>query len=336
MKVGKFYPVCFFACAVMFASCSKDNTSVTLVGNWIKRSDFEGVARSEAVAFTIGDKGYVGLGYNGKTRLKDLWEYNLEQDYWTQKASFPDTASGRTSAVAFSIGTKGYITTGNDGENYLKDLWEYDQETNTWTRKADFGGTARYDAVAFNLNNKGYVGTGYDGNYLKDFWQYDPGADSWTQIASVGGSKRVGGTAFVIDGKAYVCCGLNNGSYITDFWMFDPSTESWTEKRKIANVSDESYDDAYAITREYGVAFVINSKAYLTGGINSSILSDTWEYDPATDLWKKKTAFEGAARYGTVALSLGNRGFITTGRSSSYRFDDCWEFLPDADYNKND
>ncbi|NMB51570.1 MAG: galactose oxidase, partial [Bacteroidales bacterium] len=44
-------------------------------GDWIKRSDFEGVARSDAASFSINDKGYVFGGYDGKNRLSDLWEY---------------------------------------------------------------------------------------------------------------------------------------------------------------------------------------------------------------------------------------------------------------------
>jgi N-acetylneuraminic acid mutarotase len=327
---------CYFT-GCLLLSCKDDNTTVVLVGNWVKRSDFEGVARSEAIAFTVGDKSYVGLGFDGKTRLTDLWEYNLDKDYWTQKANF--TGVGRTNSTAFSTDTKGYVGTGSDGENYLKDIWEYNPETNMWKRKADFGGTSRSDAVSFGINNKGYLGTGYDGNYLKDFWQFDPvdgDSGSWKQIASVGGSKREGATTFTIDGKAYVCCGINNGSFVSDFWMFDPSTVSWTEKRQISNVSDQTYDDNYNIVRQYGTAFVISSKAYLTGGISSSLLNDTWEYDPGTDLWTKKAAFEGSSRYNTVSFSVGNRGFITTGRSSSYRFDDCWEFQPENAADAND
>src|SRR5258708_7588024 len=41
-------------------SCTKSTSSdTTLIGNWTKASDFDGNARSEAVAFTVGDFAYI-------------------------------------------------------------------------------------------------------------------------------------------------------------------------------------------------------------------------------------------------------------------------------------
>ncbi len=42
---------------------------------WTKKADFDGVARIQAVGFSIGDKGYIGTG--GRVGYeKDFWEYN--------------------------------------------------------------------------------------------------------------------------------------------------------------------------------------------------------------------------------------------------------------------
>ncbi|HRX10351.1 MAG TPA: kelch repeat-containing protein, partial [Draconibacterium sp.] len=95
-------------------SCG-DEEDEDLMGNWSELSDFDGVPRSDAVGFSIGDKGYIGTGYDGDDRLSDFWEYNPSQNYWTQKADFPGVA--RTGAVGFGIGDKGYIGTGYDGDN---------------------------------------------------------------------------------------------------------------------------------------------------------------------------------------------------------------------------
>ncbi len=334
MKFKSFYWLPLFI-AVVTGGCKKDNSTETLIGNWVQESDFEGVSRNDAVSFTIGKFGYVGTGYDGLNRLKDFWAYDSDKNYWIRIADLPGDA--RNSAIAFSINGKGYVGTGYSGTDKMKDFWEYDPATDQWTQKADFPGTARYGAVGFSIDNKGYMGTGYDGNYLKDFWEYDPGTDSWQQIVSVIGAKRRDAVAFVLNGKGYICTGINNGSYENDLSEYDPATGLWTEKRKIANVSDESYDNDYSIVRSNATAFVINGKAYITTGTNGSLLGDTWEYDPATDLWDKKTAFEGAARLDAVSFSLdGSRGFVATGRSTSYEFDDIWEFKPLDDYTSND
>ena len=314
-------------------SCSKDDTN-DLVGNWVSVSDFDGLPRSDAVGFSIGTKGYVGTGYDGDKRLNDFWEYDVDKNSWSQKADFPGIA--RNAAVGFATDTKGYIGTGYDGRNKLNDFWEYDPGTNTWNRRADFGGSPRYSAVAMSINNKGYIGTGYDGNFLKDLWEYDPENDTWTQRTSIGGSKRTDAASMVIDGKGYILTGIDNGVYQTDMWEYDPGTDVWTKMRAITNSSSESYDDKYkTIVGTSKVGFSINGKGYLaTGGQSAS--KDVWEYNPITDLWTEKTGFEGSARADAVGFAIGNLGYITTGRSGSYYFDDIWSFNPDAEYNEDD
>ena len=237
--------ISILAAGLIFPSCKSSSTSTTM-GDWQTRSEMDGVARSEAVSFVIGDSAYIATGYDGTYRLADLWQYNPALDSWRQKADFPGTP--RSSAVAFTLNDKGYVGTGYDGANKLNDFWQYDPTANSWKKKADFAGSARYDAVGFAVMNKGYITTGYDGNYLKDFWQYDDVADSWTQMISMGGTKRSGAVAFVYNNKAYVATGNNNGvtTSVNDLWVFDPTADPyWSEKRQITNVSTDSYDDLY-------------------------------------------------------------------------------------------
>src|SRR5258705_10335768 len=79
---------------------------------WTQKANFGGTARSGAVGFSIGSKGYIGTGYvrNESKFLKDLWEYNPSLNIWIRKADLP--GAEREGAVGFSIGNKGYIGTG--------------------------------------------------------------------------------------------------------------------------------------------------------------------------------------------------------------------------------
>jgi N-acetylneuraminic acid mutarotase len=322
--------------SLIFHGCKDDDDdSEDFVGNWIELSDFEGVPRSDAVGFTIGDKGYVGTGYDGTDRLNDFWEYDTERNTWMQKADFPGAA--RNGAVGFGTDTRGYIGTGYDGIKKLKDFWEFNPDSNIWVQKADFGGSARYGAVGFVINNKCYIGTGYDGKYLKDFWEYDPESDMWNQKVSVGGSKRKDAVGFVIYGKGYICTGINNGAYGDDFWEYDPATDTWTEKRSISNATDDDFDDDYtSITGINKTAFSIDGRAFIATGGQGSTSSIVWEYDPVADLWEQKTSFEGVSRIEAVSFTIGNRAYLTTGRSSGYYFDDIWAFEPDSEYDEYD
>ncbi len=313
---------------VLFA-CSKDDSENK--GNWIKQSDFEGVARSSAVSFVIDNKVYIGLGYNvdqDNEYLSDFWLYNATGDYWLKVADFP--GGGRIGAVAFTLNGKAYVGTGYNGKERLNDFWEYDPATNVWTRKADFAGSGRYGAIAFSIGAKGYLGTGYDGSETRDFWIYDPSLDKWTQTVSVGGSKRKDAAVFTMDGKAYVCTGISNGVYQTDLWMFDPVAVTWTQKAAI------NYDDSWTIIRRYAVAFTLNGKGYVGLGENSGVRTDIWEYDPVLDTWNDKTAFEASARQEAVSFVVNNRAFAGLGRSASYYFTDIYEFRPLDAYDEDD
>ncbi len=337
MKIFKDYlflgliSICIISLAAM---CDKDKEE-DLIGNWIEQSDYEGVARGDAVAFAIGNIGYVGTGYDGEDRLTDFWAFDAERNNWTQVAEFE--GKPRQGAVAFAAAGNGYVGTGYDGLAKYKDFWKYNPGANTWDSvEAEFGGLARYGAVAFSIDDIGYVGTGFSGNAEKDFWAYNPSSDSWIQKTSFQ-SKIQDAVAFVIGNEGYICTGYNNGVYSKDFYKYDPSTDSWTALRKVSDVSDESYDDSYTIVRKKAVAFIISGKAYITTGDVGSLKNDVWEYTPSTDLWTTRTNFEGTTRTDAVAFTTENgRGFLATGQSSSLYFDDIWEFKPTETYDEED
>src|SRR5262245_152482 len=95
---------------------------------WNRIADFGGGDRITAVAFSIGDKGYMGTGIGSPSSGNDFWEYDPSTDTWTQKANFGGIP--RYDATGFSIGDKGYLGTGStNGTDYLKDFWEYDPAT---------------------------------------------------------------------------------------------------------------------------------------------------------------------------------------------------------------
>ena len=83
MKIAKNF---LFLCVIslsffyMAVSCKKDDAGVVLVGNWLEDSDYDGDARADAVAFSIGNIGYVGTGYNGDDLLKDFYAYDADRD----------------------------------------------------------------------------------------------------------------------------------------------------------------------------------------------------------------------------------------------------------------
>ncbi|MHC1704131.1 MAG: hypothetical protein AB9846_09515 [Tenuifilaceae bacterium] len=285
----------------------------TLKADWLRKTDFQGLARHGAVGFAIGTKGYIGTGWlTGGTFAKDFWEYDPITNIWTQKADFGGIA--RHSAVSFSIGIKGYIGTGGDGSTVQKDFWEYNPSNNTWTKKADFGGTARREAVGFSIGTKGYIGTG--GNKTKDFWEYDPTTNIWTQKADFGGTGRFYAVGFSIENKGYIGTGYDGGVK-EDFWEYNPSTNNWSQKAGFGGG-----------VRSGAVGFAIGTKGYIGTGYNADKkCKDFWEYDPTTNAWTQKVEFVGDARAYALGFSIGIIGYFGTGNSTG-QLKDFWSFYP--------
>jgi len=323
----------------LFLLVGCDNSDDDPLGNWVKKSDFEGLPRGASVSFVIDGKAYVGLGYNDDDNsttdgyLKDFWVYSPGTDRWDRIADFP--GNGRVASVGFSINGKGYVGTGYDGDDKLKDFWEYDPTANVWTQKDNFLGGARYKAVGFSLNNYGYIGTGYGDDSVDkiDFYRFDPTAASgsqWLKVQSIGGSKRRGATAFTFSGKAYVCTGINNGVSLTDMWEYDPTADTWTKK------TDLDDDDDWTIIRQNASSFVLDNKAYVFLGENSSTLSDVWQYDFANDTWVEMSSFEGSSRSNAAAFAVGGKAIVATGQTGSYYLDDVWEWRPYEESDEDD
>lgn len=153
---------------------------------WKQLGNFSGLpvtGRADCVGFSIGDKGYLGLGGpQGDLFFPNFWEYDPSTDKWKSIKKFKgELGSG---IVAFSINGKGYIGTGyspdlrHHSKDVHSDFWEYDPSENKWTKKPDFAGSPREYAAGFAIGNKGYIGTGMkwvkDDKFgdTKDFWEW--------------------------------------------------------------------------------------------------------------------------------------------------------------------
>ncbi len=93
---------------------------------WTQKSSVAFGTRSKIVAFSIGNKGYAGLGRNlssGET-LSDFWEYDSATDSWSSIIEAPEALQ---SAFFFSRDGKGYIGGGVDSQNHPNQtLYEFD------------------------------------------------------------------------------------------------------------------------------------------------------------------------------------------------------------------
>lgn len=155
-------------------------------------------------------------------------------------------------------------------------------------------------------------------------------------MATFIGGKRTGAITFTIANTAYVGFGRSNsGSQTKDIYSFDPSGGAdgkgvWTR----IEFNDDFEEDDFP-TRAFGLALVINSKAYIVGGEGRS---DVWEYNPLVNGWIETASFPGGGRGFAGGFVVGNIGYLGTGSSSGNGggTDDFWGFDPTIEINDDD
>ena len=93
--------------------------------------DFPGKPRIGAVAFTIKDKAYIGLGKSitdEKTYYKDFWVYDATSNSW-DSLTFEFPGDAVVDAVAFSLNGMGYVGTGLKANGlYSGEFYQFDPQ----------------------------------------------------------------------------------------------------------------------------------------------------------------------------------------------------------------
>ncbi|WP_159469873.1 kelch repeat-containing protein [Dyadobacter sp. 3J3] len=200
-----------------------------LSNSWKAVADFPGLPRQYASAFTVGDVGYVGLGYNlNLGYYQDVYKYDAAADKWTEMATF--LGGKRRGASTFTIGNIAYVGfgTNNSGTN-VRDLYQFEPAGNSgkglWTQKTVFNDddgtfpTPRANALGLVANGLGYI-IGGAGN--SDVWEYDATADIWLEKTPFPGVRGFA-AGFVVNNIIYFGTGGTTSARYDDFWGFDPT-----------------------------------------------------------------------------------------------------------------
>lgn len=292
-----FFLFCSIALLVIFHNGSRVYAQGPNV--WTQKTNYGGVSRDGAFAFSLGSLGYIGGGNNNGSFKNDLWEYNPTTNAWTQKANVP---SNEYLASSFTIGSKAYVGCGYNTGNAF---YEYDGTANAWTAKASMPGTARYITMGFSIGTKGYCGTGYNPNNpynsFSDFYEFDPVANTWTAKASMPGGNRSYAVGFSIGSRGYAGTGNINGNAVRDFYEYDPAGDVWTAKANIGTINR---------LQSFGIA--LNGKGYVGGGGQGNDPNGFYEYDATTNTWTAKANIP-VSRAGAVGFAIGSKLYIGTG-----------------------
>lgn len=126
--------------------------------------------------------------------------------------------------------------------------------------------------------------------------------------------------SFVLNDEIYVL----GGYFSVGFWKYTPSSDSW---KNMGNLP-------FTLSHDYtaGSAFVINGKGYICAGEDGpDELNDTWEYDPTTKKWTKKSPYPGKGRIALICFVANNKAYLGGGSADLNSQTDFYEYDPAAD-----
>ena len=263
----------------IFGSWTDISNSYTSSGDPIECSYTNITRRAAAITFTIGNKGYVGLGFCSdadQKKLRDLWEFEsngASQTLTRVKEDFP--GERRVAAVGLSIGNKGYIGLGKVDGSLQNDFYEFDPSGGSsgqefWKEMEEFPNSILKSAIGFSIGGKGYIGLGEDN---EKFYEFDPnGGDDdndgkngkWRELEKFPMGIRRDPVGFGMGNKGYVGLGRHD-IYYSDFYEFDPNG-GIIDSNGLPKGTWTRIADYPGSGRTLGEGFVIDEKIYLGAG----------------------------------------------------------------------
>jgi N-acetylneuraminic acid mutarotase len=208
---------------------------------------------------------------------------------WTDlapAAPMPDPRSG--TAMVYDSATDDMILFGGwDVDTDFGDTWGYDPDANTWTDLKPTGdlppARALHQLVYDPAGGKAILfgGTSDAGRY-NDTWAYDSAANTWTDLSgsTAPSARSVHSMAYDSgSGKIVLFGGYDGTSEVGDTWSYDPAANTWTDLKPDGSVPSARKAAAMAYDP-------VSGRVILFGGYDgSSVLDDTWAYDPAANTW---------------------------------------------------
>ncbi len=311
---------------------------------WRKMQDFPGSERTYAVAETVGNTIFVGLGQELSTDfgLSDFWEFNPLEDEWIQVEDFPGIA--RAGAFSFVINGEIYVGGGfNPGDpEILRDVYKFSPGAG-WSEVASIGYTIEPEveeeepidveldyiiagASGYTIDGIGFVYGGINPNTQSthdQLWSYDPSTDSWSAPSIPGITGRANAIAFEYGNTAYLGLGISEGAgFQKDFRTIDGEGSVSTD---IGYPGEGSFSST-------GV--VIGDRAYVGLGENGvGFNTDMWAFDFGTQEWIQKMDYPGDAPDGQFSSTANGMLYIGLGSADNGNtfLKDIWEYNPSND-----
>lgn len=148
-------------------------------------------------------------------------------------------------------------------------------------------------------------------------------AQKWTNMDPLmptgsHGTAVASGAGFDIEFTPYVAGGMNADTVVENNMMYYQWIGNWELKGQPSSQAE-------------AVAFSINNKGYIIGGIdeNGNYKNEVWEM--STSGWTKKSNFPGGPRANAVVFVIKDKAYIGTGSDGTSLYTTFYEYTPATD-----
>jgi N-acetylneuraminic acid mutarotase len=227
--------------------------------------------RDRHVAVAFGNSIYIHGGFDGISRIGDLWEFNLSTMTWRQVVGLHGRApSPRHSHAAVVHGHRIFLFGGYDG-SYKSDLHEYDITSSRWNQVPAAGRRprARYRATCVVHKNQIILFAGHDGTrHLNDLHVFDIDTSTWSSLVTEGTTPipRDSHVSVVHNNSMYVFGG-SSGSAMNDLHelQLPPNSTNPARWRPVNTTRNEQPEPRFC-----HVAVVYNDSIWAFGGYSGN------------------------------------------------------------------
>ena len=206
---------------------------------WTAMGETPLTPRVNATACTVGDKVYLGLGFNGRygdenSYLRDWWEYTPQTNQWTQLADYPNEYTDK--ATCFVGEGELYVGYGFFW-SYRRDMFRYSISENRWDSIDVQAGkfekpTRSFGGTGCTCQNRHFMGSGYY-RYSLNWWAELVDGQHWEERTPIPGKARTLAASAATDSYVYIAGGLHyggvntTGDVLRDIRRYDPLTDTW-------------------------------------------------------------------------------------------------------------
>eukprot|EP01006_Ploeotia_vitrea_P015221 TRINITY_DN4281_c0_g1_i1.p1 TRINITY_DN4281_c0_g1~~TRINITY_DN4281_c0_g1_i1.p1 ORF type:complete len:358 (+),score=20.25 TRINITY_DN4281_c0_g1_i1:37-1074(+) len=186
-------------------------------------------------------------GFDGNSRLNDVWYYTPHNCRWTEVECSGFMPSPRDGAAAYMLGNVVYLF-GGFSHVRLNDFYTLDWDTKVWSRLAQGEGlpAGRTYSSMLPWQEKLYIFHGFDGqSAINDVYEFDPKEPKWKKVEwttpqaapDLVLEKKFYHSVVLLEAeKKVICFGGNDGqNYMNSLWDYEfgePAEKETTKGRR--------------------------------------------------------------------------------------------------------